>query len=101
MHFGVFIEDLNNVINIAFKLLFYMTGIMYNIEKRIHVAWARDIMIYCNPIALLIHDMRKVLLYQTAPCWTGMAVWAVIGLILSALGVRQIYKNENSYVKVI
>lgn len=101
LHFGVFIEDLNNVINIAFKLLFYMTGIMYNIEKRIHVAWVRDIMIYCNPIALLIHDMRKVLLYQTAPCWTGMAIWAVIGLILSALGVRQIYKNENSYVKVI
>ena len=89
------------MINIAFKLLFYMTGIMYNIEKRIHVAWVRDIMIYCNPIALLIHDMRKVLLYQTAPCWTGMAIWAAIGLILSALGVRQIYKNENSYVKVI
>ncbi len=101
LHFGVFIEDLNNVINIAFKLLFYMTGIMYNIEKRIHVPWVRDVMIYGNPIALLIHDMRNVLLYQTAPCWEGMAIWAAIGILLSAIGIRQIYKNENTYVKVI
>ena len=45
--------------------------------------------------------MRKVLLYQTAPSVKGMLLWTVIALILSALGVRQIYKNENTYVKVI
>ncbi|MGN0155097.1 MAG: ABC transporter permease [Lachnospiraceae bacterium] len=101
VHFGVFVEDLSNVINIAFKLLFYMTGIMFNIEKRIHNPLFRDILIYCNPVALLIHDMRNVLLYKTAPCWQGMLIWAAIGILLSAIGIRQIYKNENSYVKVI
>ena len=87
--------------NIAFRLLFYMTGIMYNIETRIYNPLIRKILIYCNPIALLITDMRKVLLYQTAPSVKGMLLWTVIALILSALGVRQIYKNENTYVKVI
>ncbi len=101
LHFGVFVEDLNNVVNIAFRLLFYMTGIMYNIETRIHNPIICRILIYGNPVALLITDMRKVLLYQSAPSVKGMLLWTVIALILSALGVRQIYRNENTYVKVI
>ena len=58
-------------------------------------------MTYCNPIAMLIHDMRNCLLYQTGPCWQGLLIWGMIGILLGALGIRQIYKNENSYVKVI
>lgn len=101
VHFGVFVEDLSNVINIAFKLLFYMTGVFFNIETRIDNPVFREILTYCNPMAMLLHDMRNVLLYQKMPCWQGLLVWGAVGILLGALGVRQIYKNENSYVKVI
>ena len=30
-----------------------------------------------------------------------VGIWFVIGVIVAILGVRKIYKNENSYVKVI
>ncbi len=101
VHFGVFVEDLSNVINIAFRFLFYMTGVMFNIENRVHDPFYQHVLLYCNPIAMLIHDMRNVLLYKKPPCWQGLLIWTVISLILSAWGVRRIYKNENSYVKVI
>jgi len=100
VHFGVFVEDLSNVVNIAFKLLFYMTGIFYNIESRIDAPYS-TIMTYCNPVAMLIHDMRNALLYKTPPCWQGLLIWGVISILLAAIGIHQIYKNENSYVKVI
>lgn len=100
LHFGVFVEDLSNVINIAFRLLFYMTGIFYSIPSRIDEPYC-TILIYGNPIAMLLQDMRNVLLYQTPPNVIGLLVWAVIGLIFAMLGIRQVYKNENSYVKVI
>lgn len=35
MHYGVFIQDLANVTNIVLRMVFYMTGIFYNIEKRL------------------------------------------------------------------
>ena len=103
MHFGVFIEDLGNVINIAMKLLFYMTGIFFSIEKRLgpdHPVIAK-IILHGNPMALLITDMRNVVLYDQAPHWTWLLIWTVIALVFSMIGVRTIYKNENTYVKVI
>ncbi|MDE6759425.1 MAG: ABC transporter permease [Lachnospiraceae bacterium] len=103
MHFGVFIEDLGNVINIAMQLLFYMTGIFFSIDTRLGADYptAARILTYANPMALLVRDMRNVLLYKQAPSWIALAVWGVIALILSIIGIRTIYKNENSYVKVI
>lgn len=103
MHFGVFIEDLGNVINIAMQLLFYMTGIFYSIDSRLgsDYPFAAKFLTYANPMALLIQDMRNVLLYKQAPSWIALAAWALAAVIFSIIGIRTIYKNENSYVKVI
>ena len=35
LHFGVFVEDLSNVIQIVLRLLFYITGIFYSVSTRI------------------------------------------------------------------
>lgn len=103
MHLGVFIEDLGNVINIVMKLLFYMTGILYSIDTRLGPDYpiVARIITYGNPMALLIRDMRNVLLYQQAPSWIALGLWTIIALIFAIIGIRTIYKNENSYVKVI
>jgi ABC-type polysaccharide/polyol phosphate export permease len=103
MHFGVFVEDLGNVINIVMQLLFYMTGIFYSIDTRLggDYPMAAKLLTYCNPMALLVKNMRNVLLYKQGPDWGPLAIWAVIAILLSVIGVRTIYKNENSYVKVI
>ena len=103
MHFGVFVEDLGNVINIAMQLLFYMTGIFFSIDSRLGPDYptAATILTYGNPMALLVRDMRNVLLYQQAPDWIALGIWAVVAIVLSIIGIYSIYKNENSYVKVI
>lgn len=102
-HFGVFIEDLSNVITIVLRLIFYMTGIMFSIDKRIgpkHPILAA-VLGKCNPMAYIIASLRKSLIYGETPSIKVMLVWIVIGAGLSCLGIRLIYKNENSYVKVI
>lgn len=103
LHFGVFVEDLSNVVNIVLRLIFYMTGIMFSIEKRIgakHPALG-GFLENANPMAFIISSMRKCLLYGKSPDMMTLVVWTGIGIILSIIGVRTIYKNENSYVKVI
>ncbi len=103
MHFSVFIEDLSNLINVLMQLFFYMTGIMYDIESRLGENYPviADIMVYGNPIALLMKNMRNVLIYKTAPEWGPMLIWLAIAIVFSIIGIRTIYKNENNYVKVI
>lgn len=102
-HFGVFVEDLLNVITVVLQLGFYISGIFYSIETRIlpKSELIGTILIHCNPIALIMTDMRNVLLYNGEPHYLSLAIWAVVGIIISAIGTRVIYKHENSYVKVI
>ena len=35
MHYGVYVNDLSNVLSIGLRMLFYLTGIFYNLEKRV------------------------------------------------------------------
>ena len=99
LHFGVYVEDLSNVTAIFLRLLFYATGIFYNIETKIKPYG--KILNQVNPIAFLITSLRKCLIYQTTPDCLLLLGWFVFSLLLAFLGVRKIYKEENSYVKAI
>jgi ABC-type polysaccharide/polyol phosphate export permease len=102
-HFGVFVEDLMNVFTVALQLGFYLSGIFYSIETRIlpKNTIVGNLLIHCNPIALIMTDMRNVLLYNKEPHYISLLIWTVVSVVVAAFGVRTIYKHENTYVKII
>lgn len=99
LHFGVYVEDLSNVMNIGLKMLFYITGVFYNLEKRIPEFGA--IFNSYNPMAFLLTSMRKCLIYKETPDLKFLAIWFAVSVVLAIVGVHKIYKEENSYVKAI
>lgn len=100
MHFGVFLEDLKNLTNIGLKLIFYLSGVFYNINIRLHGS-LKYLLLRCNPIAFIMSESRKIMLYSKHPSFEGILIWYLIGIILFIVGVRIIHKNENTYAKVI
>lgn len=100
MHFGVFVDDLQNLTNIALKLVFYLSGVFYNINDRLS-GNLRFLLLRCNPIAFFMNEFRKTMLYGKCPSFEGLAVWLVIGVILCIIGIHIIHKHENSYAKVM
>ena len=100
LHFGVYVEDLANVVTVVLKLLFYLTGIFYSIRNRVPYPYS-SLLLKCNPMALLVDSMRRVLIYQEMPEWGAVLAWLLIGMVMSVIGVRNIYRHENSYVKVM
>ena len=103
MHYGVYIEDLTKVNDIVMRLLFYLTGIIFNIDQRIGKNYPAlaTILGKWNPMAYLISAVRNALIYNQSPDWTWMLIWLVISLLLCLGGVRLVYRNENNYVKGI
>lgn len=99
MHYGVYVEDLSNVLNVALRFLFYATGIFYNIETRI--PQVGGLLNKVNPVAFLITAMRQSLIYGETPDWRLLLLWLAVSVVLVLLGIRKIYKEENSYVKAI
>lgn len=100
MHWGVYVEDLSYVVAILLNMLMYFTGIFYSIENRLDYPYGMMLSTF-NPIAFTITSMRKAIMYATTPDLRSMLVWFVIGILVSILGVKVLYKNENDYVKVI
>ena len=99
LHYGVYVEDLSNVVAIVLRFAFYLTGIFYNIEKRIPEYG--DQLTRYNPMAYLINSARQCLIYEMTPGRKLLLLWLAVSLIIAAAGIRKIYKEENSYVKSI
>ena len=81
-------------------MVFYLSGVFYNIKQRLG-GKVGFILLRFNPIAFLMNELRKVLLENKLPSFEGLGIWLLIGIILCAIGVHVIHKNENSYAKVI
>lgn len=106
MHFGVTLNDLANLTNIGLKMVFYLSGIFYNISKRLknkHIGPLKlsTLLLKVNPVAFCMNELRQVSIYASLPNFKWLGIWLVIALVLCALGVHVINKNENSYAKVI
>lgn len=99
MHYSVYVSDLSNVVGIVLRLLLYLTGIFYNIEKRIPVYG--PMLNRYNPVAFFLSSMRHCLIYGKAPDLKMLLIWMAISFALCVLAVRKVYKEENSYVKAI
>jgi len=100
LHYGVYVEDLSNVVSIVLRIIFYMTGIFYNVEKRMPKPYG-SYLSKCNPLAFLISSARNALLYGQGSSALILGILLLVSLILICLGLRLVYKNENNYVKVI
>lgn len=100
IHFGVYVSDLSRLISIVLNLMFYVTGIFYNIQKNFPAPFGY-LLQRMNPIAHLIFCMRKSLLHNEVPSRIMLGVWFGISVLLSIGGIVLINKNENNYVKMI
>ena len=100
MHYGVYVEDLGYIITILMSMLMYFTGIFYSIENRMPEPFGHILSLY-NPVACLITVMRNALLYGKNASPAVLGIWFLVSALIAAAGTQLIYKNENSYVKVI
>lgn len=100
MHFGVYVRDLTNVVNIVLRLVFYFTGIFFDIETRIPAPFNYWVL-RLNPVAAFITQVRNVLLFGRVTHVGLLLAWSAFSALLAALSVTVVYQNENSYFKVM
>lgn len=100
IHFGVYVNDLSYIVGIVLSMLMYLTGIFYSVEKRIPSPYG-ELLEKLNPVAYCIASTRNALLYCQSPQMDLLFMWGMVSVVLLAIGVYIIYRNENAYVKVI
>lgn len=100
LHFGTFVDDLSNIINIVLRLVFYLSGIFYSLATRVPKPIG-PALVYYNPIAFVINEFRNILLYGKPLYLKWYIAWMIVSLIIAFIGIALIYKHESKYAKVI
>lgn len=100
LHFGVYAKDLTNVMGVAMKLTFYLSGIFYDLPKRVPAPFG-ELLVSVNPAAMIINEIRTIFLYASEPNYLRLGVWLIISIVLVWGGVNLIYKHEQTYVKAV
>lgn len=105
-HFGVYINDLYNVVQVILRFLFYLSGVFYDVGERLSHTFicgvnVGKLMVLVNPIAYMIDELRKLIIYGQ-PLRTGLYFyWMAVTIILLVAGLKLMYRYENSYIKVV
>lgn len=100
LHFGVYVDDLSYAVGILLNMLMFLSGIFYDVMATLP-APLNGIMMCINPMAMLVDTMRHALLHNAAMNLPIMGMWCLLSVVLCYVGIHIVYKNENSYVKVV
>lgn len=105
-HFGVYVNDLYNIVQVILRFMFYLSGVFYDISDRLgerlflgfHIG---RLMTLVNPIAYIIDELRNIIIYGETIRWDIFLYWTLFSLILLFIGLWLMYRHENNYVKVV
>lgn len=100
LHFGVYVDDLSYAVGILMNMLMFLSGIFYQTMTTLPEP-LNIILLSLNPVAVTIDTMRKALLENTAANLPVLGMWFAIAVLVCGIGVHIVYKNENSYVKIV
>lgn len=100
LHFGLYMTDLSNIADIVLRFLTYFVGVFYAIENKLPQPF-NLLLVKWNPIAFYLNSARCALIYNTAVDWKMYAFWTLMSCVFAYIGIQMIYKNENSYIKVL
>ena len=97
-HVGVFFRDINNILQFATRLWFFLSPALYDIERipeKVRYLW------WLNPLTTFYVSYRNVLMYGKPALWGRLGAWAVIGLLLGVVGLRLLQRFDRNYTKVV
>lgn len=99
MHIGVYASDVTNVMSVILRIVFYLSGIFYNIKQNVPAPF-NQIIAWCNPAYIVIEGLREGLLYGRFTNISVLLTWYAISIMLIVVGLLVIYRYENEYAKV-
>jgi lipopolysaccharide transport system permease protein len=95
---GVFVRDINYTVALLVQVLFYMTAIFYSIDI---VPEPFQTIIRWNPLASIVENFRRVILWGSLPNWPELVLWLLLTGAILMLGYAWFMKTKKAFADVI
>jgi lipopolysaccharide transport system permease protein len=93
-----FLQDLNMIISTAMRLLFFASGVFYEIDQILKPQ--HQFLMYLNPMAGLIKNYRMILIESQWPQWHYLFLVMFSSSVLLLAGVMLTKKFDHIYPSV-
>jgi homopolymeric O-antigen transport system permease protein len=95
---GVFLRDLGPTVAVGMQLLVFLTPVFYPLEKV--PEWLRMVM-QLNPLAVVVENGRRVLLWDTPPSLLALMAMTVLSLLVFQAGYVWFMKSKRAFADVV
>jgi lipopolysaccharide transport system permease protein len=95
---GVFVRDAGPAVGILTHLLFFLTPVLYPIDA---VPERLRFFLRLNPLAPIVEDFRRVVLWNLPPDWWWLAAVTLISLVVMVAGYTWFMVLRDAFADVI
>ncbi len=95
---GVFVRDVQAIVGVIVRMLFFMTPIFYPITV-VPEKWR--FVLYLNPLTHLVESARRTLLWGQYPEWSSLAIVWVVSLALMMIGYIWFMRTKPGFADVL
>jgi len=93
-----FLPDLKFVIQTLLRLMFYGSGVFFSIDKV--VLPEHQAILYLNPIAGLLQNYRKILIYGEWPDWIYICNVFIFSCLFMWFAIYMVFRLDHKYPRV-
>jgi lipopolysaccharide transport system permease protein len=95
---AVFVRDIGNLVGISLQVLFFLTPITYPESAfPARFRWVVDL----NPLATVVRLWREAILFGKAPDWTSLGGFAVVAVVVFAVGYWWFHRTRKAFIEVL
>lgn len=92
-----FLPDLKFLVGYSMRLLFYPSGILFDISR---IPEKYKIFVKLNFFSGIVESFRNVMMYNKEPNWPGLIYALSLGLVSGVIGYLIINKQDKIYPKI-
>jgi lipopolysaccharide transport system permease protein len=95
---AVFIRDVANITNVLTTILLYISAVFFPISR---LPETYQLILQINPVATIINESRKVIIFGEAPNWPLLGGMWLIGLFAAIAGYWWFQKTRRGFADVL
>ena len=95
---AVYIRDIANITNVLTTILLYVSAVFFPISR---LPETYQIILQINPIATIINESRKVIIFGDTPDWLLLGGMWLIGLFVAIVGYWWFQKTRKGFADVL
>jgi lipopolysaccharide transport system permease protein len=98
---GVFIRDVPYTVTLIVQVLFFLTPIVYSADSIKNIPSALQVVMRLNPLASIVENFRRVVLWGQQPSWLGLALWLLGTGMIMVMGYAWFMKTKKAFADVL